>query len=198
MSSVKKRGWIVVSLVLYILSFSVVWAQPPLAAGTFLVATDKIDDGIFKESVVLILRHNAEMTIGVIVNKPSEMQLSRVLPNHALPKSDAQLYFGGPVNPMTVSAMSMTKRPHPSMTPLLDNIYWVPGLRALAHIVEQVKGEERVRAYMGVSTWKGGQLQKELTADSWVVAPVESRLIFSEKPTQIWSKLYARWSGRWL
>lgn len=198
MSNATKYAYIIACIVLSILPFSLAWSQPPLAAGTFLVATDKIDEGMFKESVVLVLRHNAEMTIGVIVNKPSEMQLAKVFPDHGLPESDAKLYFGGPVNPMAVSAMSMTKRPHPSMAPLVDDIYWVPGLRALGHIVTQVKGEERVRAYMGVSSWKSGQLQAELAAGAWLVAPVEGDMVFSEQPATLWSQLYVRWSGRWL
>lgn len=173
-------------------------AQPEPAVGRFLVATENIDKGIFKESVVLLIRHEEKGSMGVIINKPSEMAMARVVPEHNLPKSDANFYFGGPVKPMMVSSLSYTKRGHPSMTPILQDTYWTPGLPALAHIIEQLRGEERTRAYMGVSSWRAGQLSEEIMNGDWLVVTAESEQVLSKSPEGLWSRLYNKWSGDWI
>ncbi len=193
----------IVIIGIFWLLLSVAWvpslmAQTALTSGVFLVATDKIAEGIFEKSVVLVVRHDDAGTVGVMINKPSQMELSRVLPGHGLRESDSKFYLGGPVQPMMVSALNLTGRPHPTMTPLFDDVYWVPGMRALAHIIQQIRGPERIRGYMGLSNWGAGQLAVEIKSGAWLVVPADREMLLSDQPEGVWSKLIARWSGRWI
>src|ERR1700685_2427396 len=79
--------------------------EEQLSAGNLLVASEKLGDQNFAEAVVLILEHDEEAgTLGVIINRRSEIPLSRVFPDIKGASADP-VYLGGPVSVTAVQAL---------------------------------------------------------------------------------------------
>lgn len=73
----------------------------PLGKGIFLVASPALRDPNFRQTVVLLCEHNADGALGFVVNRPTAMSISEVLPQ--VPIMEAQkhvLYAGGPYRPI--------------------------------------------------------------------------------------------------
>ena len=72
--------------------------------GVFLVASPSLNDPNFRETVVLILEHGAQGTLGLILNRATSMLLSEALPEvSALKGTTHRLFAGGPVQPADAS-----------------------------------------------------------------------------------------------
>ena len=66
--------------------------------GKFLIASRQLLDPHFAESVVLLIEYNKNGALGIIINRPSEMKLSAVLPEiEGLEQRPDTIYLGGPV-----------------------------------------------------------------------------------------------------
>src|SRR5262245_38960868 len=109
------------SLLLGIL-FTVVYGAPALAGsefspssvgkGVLLVASPSLNDPNFRQPVVLIVEHNTEGTLGVVLNRSTNVLLAEALPGLAVLKgTQRRLFSGGPVQPTLVLLLSKVKEP---------------------------------------------------------------------------------------
>lgn len=55
----------------------------------------------------------------------------------------------------------------------------------------------RLRLYAGYSGWGAGQLEFEMSQESWIVAPAQLEAVFSESPDQVWSQVLRAMGGRY-
>lgn len=159
-----------------------------IAKGRFLIADPRLTDPNFRESVVLIVRHGSDGTIGIIINRPTAAPLSslRDLP---LPGTAPDLlFFGGPVSPGRISSLIQTG--HPVLeSAVLEEVYFtfdpgeIPGL---------LKESKRFRIYAGYAGWAPGQLEGELDRGDWRLLPGEAALLFEKDPGRIWPELWRR------
>ncbi|MEW5756205.1 MAG: YqgE/AlgH family protein [Pseudomonadota bacterium] len=166
--------------------------------GRLLVATEQVQGTVFKQSVVLLIAHGAGGAAGVILNQPTEMQLSRILPQYQAPLADRVMYRGGPLQPFNLFMLIRTKRTHPTMSAILDDIYVAAGARAFVHIAGQVTADEKLRVYAGLSGWAPGQLEAEIRRGDWLVVPAAAVDVLSDAPQSLWRQLMKQWSGHWI
>ena len=76
------------------------------AAGRFLVARRTLDDPHFRQTVIYLLRHGPSGTVGLIINRPSGLNLSDALSDiDGMDLKSRPLFFGGPVEFNTVSML---------------------------------------------------------------------------------------------
>src|SRR3972149_1354671 len=71
----------------------------PAAKGTFLIAAPSLYDPNFRQTVVLLCEHNDKGSMGVVINRPTELALTEALRQLALPDRDDVIYRGGPGQP---------------------------------------------------------------------------------------------------
>src|SRR3972149_1337269 len=71
----------------------------PAAKGTFLIAAPSLYDPNFRQAVVLLCEHNDKGSMGLVINRPTELVLTEALRPIALPERDDVIYRGGPVQP---------------------------------------------------------------------------------------------------
>ena len=70
----------------------------PLGKGVFLIATPALRDPNFRQTVILVCEHGPEGALGVVLNRPTEMNITEVLPQ--MPVLEGQphrVFCGGPV-----------------------------------------------------------------------------------------------------
>src|SRR4249919_3005889 len=92
--------------------------------GVFLVASPSLKDPNFRQTVVLVLEHGPEGTLGVILNRATELLLSEALPDvRALNGTTHRLFAGGPVQPNIMLLLSRLREPQTDMRPVFDSVY---------------------------------------------------------------------------
>jgi putative transcriptional regulator len=165
-------------------------------AGDLLIASVLLADGVFNQTVVLILDSDEDGALGVIVNEISQTPLEAVLPEWVAAVSEPQMLFhGGPVSPngaiCLASVASLGEEP-PGWRPLFDNV----GLLHLDTPIEIVTGAYRdLRIFAGYAGWAPGQLQSELATGMWHVVRADYDDVFGDHPTELWRAVLRRQGG---
>ena len=155
--------------------------------GVLLVASPSLVDPNFRETVVLIVEHNPQGTLGLILNRSTNVLLSEALPGlTALKGTKHRLFAGGPVQPTIVLLLSKLKEPQADMRSVFDGVYIGGNPEALERIITQAKPADRFRAFAGYAGWAPGQLGLEMLQGSWAVLPPETFNIFDKDPATLW------------
>jgi len=160
--------------------------------GVFLVASPSLNDPNFRQTVVLILQHGSEGTLGLIVNRATDMLLSEALPDVSVLKGTThRLFVGGPVQPNVLLLLSRLKHSQPGMRSVFDDVYVGGAPDALERIIAQAGPAASFRAFAGYAGWAPGQLGLEMLQGSWAVLSAESNL-FDKDPAALWPDSIAR------
>jgi putative transcriptional regulator len=154
--------------------------------GKLLVASPGLMD-FFRRTVVLVLEHNEDGAVGVVLNRPSETLVDEAVPElPVLVDPDEVVHLGGPVGPDSVIVLGRFEDPDEAASIVLDDLGVVdpaidsPDLRA-------------VRVYAGHAGWAPGQLDDELESEAWIVEPAQADDPFDEG--DLWSDVLDRKGG---
>jgi putative transcriptional regulator len=174
-------------------------AESNLSQGMFLVASRKLGDPRFMQSVILLLDYAPGGAMGLIVNRPSGMKLSTLLPEmEGLKARKDTVYIGGPV---AINQMLMLiragKQPEASF-PVLKDIFVSANAKLLERMVKGPGKGETLRVYAGYAGWGSGQLDREVLRGDWYVVPADSKTVFDQAPAEIWPELIERASAQWV
>lgn len=164
----------------------------PLAIkkGTFLIAHPSLMDPNFQQTVVLICEHGEEGTLGLIINRPTELLLSDVLPTIPVLKGTSYvLYAGGPVQPEGVVMLFRVVEAAAHLRKVMERVYLGLNREALERVITQPQPTETFRAYAGYAGWAPGQLEFEMGMGSWAVVPADPASIFDKAPEALWSEM---------
>ncbi len=167
------------------------------APGMFLVARRALDGTHFGQSVVYLIDHGEDGTLGLIVNRQSDISLSEALPEiEDKPATAHALYYGGPVGLPMIFMLVRSESATEGMAHVVDNVYISADRRVLDEILAAKKSASEVRFYIGHSGWTAGQLDFELERDSWHVVAADTDAIFSNETDSLWNRLIERLEPR--
>lgn len=169
----------------------------PTLKGHFLIASPSLRDPNFARAVVLICDHSAEGALGIIINRPSPMTVGEALPDvdGAAECRDA-LFQGGPVQ--TSSVFILHDRLTVGGMPILDEVAFgieIDLLKRLFQDPEALGG--RVRLYAGYAGWGAGQLEFELSQESWIVKKARAEEVFEARGEDAWAAILRDMGGRY-
>ncbi len=161
----------------------------------FLVATTDLSDPVFERSVVLMLPPGVppELVVGLIVNKPTEVEVKKLYPKAASLKGVAdEAFLGGPVEPESPSIVMRGSSAPSNVAHLLDDLYLVTDADLVSGLLENPKPGENMRLIMGRAQWTRDQLHAEIAEGSWYAVPANVDMVFSEDPAKVWKTLVDR------
>jgi putative transcriptional regulator len=160
--------------------------------GRILVATEKLGDPNFRESVVLIIRFDAdEGTLGLIINRRSEVPISRVFPDVTGAKADP-VYLGGPVELGTAQALLRSPSKPDDLTHVTGSVYATGSKDIIEKSVRSGEEPSKFHLYLGYAGWGAGQLEGEMEMGAWSVLRTTPDEIFDEDPGSLWMRLSRR------
>lgn len=137
--------------------------MPDSLRGQLLIASPSLYD-YFRRAVVLVLEHNEQGAMGVVINRVSETPVADAVPDLAqLADDDELVRVGGPVGPQSVVAIGDFEGAPGTLVGslgLIDPDGPAPALR-------------RMRVYAGYAGWGPGQLEGELDQEAWIVEPAQ-------------------------
>lgn len=157
------------------------------SAGKILIAEPLLLDGIFGRSVVFLVEHNNEGSLGYILNKNSGFTIQQLLPNFK--KFSTPVFIGGPVATDTLHFIYKSKEALSNSKKIADEIFWGGDINdILASLKKGFIKEQDVRFFIGYSGWSKNQLNQELNKHFWVVSDIETEQVFEEDAQMLWKR----------
>jgi len=164
-----------------------------LHKGLFLVASRSLMDPNFQETVILLVDHGADGTLGLVINRPTDIPFTEALPEiEALQKLKDTVYVGGPVARYMISLLVRADQSPEDTVQVFDSVYFSHKLAALLHLLEKPQARVTMRAYVGHAGWAAGQLDMEIQRGDWHLASADARSIFDTPAGQVWPTLIDR------
>ncbi len=160
-------------------------------AGSFLISRPELSDPNFDGTLTLILEHDEEGALGVVVNRPSAIAISEVYPEWAgVVNEPAVLFDGGPVETDSLIALGWGANLAGDLPLGIASV----DLEAQVPLVV-ADGLERLRIFAGYAGWGGGQLEGELANGAWWTVPCLVEDLFRPDPEGIWPTVLRRNGG---
>ena len=163
----------------------------------FLIAMPGLEDEAFSKSVIYMCEHSERGALGLIINKPSDINVQGLFDKVELPlrRDDLTLnpvFQGGPVQTERGFVL------HESMMPGSESVYAstmsIPGgleMTTSKDVLEALStgaGPRKVFVSLGYSAWGEGQLELELLDNSWLTVAADLGVIFDTPVEQRYSK----------
>lgn len=155
----------------------------PSLAGHFLIAMPLMTDPNFADSVVYLLTHDEQGSLGVIINRPSGLTLADVLEqlqpeNLGLNESGKQdVFVGGPVQ-SELGFVLHNSGPQFQGTMNFGALSLTSSQDALSAIAHD-QGPAQHLIILGHAGWGAGQLEAELRDNAWLSCPADLEIIFN-------------------
>jgi putative transcriptional regulator len=172
-------------------------AQQDLPAnGLFLIAKPTLRDPNFAKTVILVTQTEDASTVGVIINRPTRLALSQILPREFAPQNYRDpLYFGGPVMREAIVALYRSETvPNAAAFHVLKNIYLTMHGDNIKLLLATPGAQYRL--YAGFSGWAPRQLESEFVRDGWFVLPADEAMLFRKSADGLWEELVERAARR--
>ena len=160
--------------------------------GRLLVATPELTDPNFFRTVLLLLEHGAQGSLGIVLNRPTRAELATTLPDwSALIAEPARFFLGGPVEPQAVIGLGrcLDAPPTEAWQPVLGDVGVVDLQAGPAAAPPSLR---EVRVFNGYAGWGASQLESELIAGGWLVTDAEPGDGFTSSPDALWSRAQRR------
>ena len=153
----------------------------------FLIAMPGLDDEAFAKSVVYMCEHSDRGALGLVINKPSDINLKNLfdkveLSLHREDLTLAPVFQGGPVQTERGFVL------HESMMPGNESVYastmTIPGgleMTTSKDVLEALStgnGPRKIFVSLGYSSWGEGQLESEISDNSWLTVAADPAVIF--------------------
>jgi putative transcriptional regulator len=158
--------------------------------GQLLVATPEIQDPHFAESVIYMVKHDAEGAMGLIINKPiAKGQIDDLLKSSGRKTQGSRksivIHYGGPVGQHQGFLLHTDDYSIDSTTKVSNGIAMTANVKMLEALAGG-KGPRQSLFMLGYTGWAPGQLEAELKINSWFIVPGDKALIFGADADKKW------------
>jgi putative transcriptional regulator len=162
-------------------------------APVLLVSMPQMQDPNFVRTVVLLADYTPHGAFGLVLNRQmAEPAHEVVTTDEPLTiQRDLHLFVGGPVEPTRAWVLTTERELDGDAMEVTDGVY----LSASPHLIKRTLGlppEAGVRIVVGYAGWGPGQLDGELADSAWLLAPVQSDLIFQTPLDAMWETAIRR------
>ncbi len=152
-----------------------------------LIARDALRDPNFADSEVLVMNHLGPAPVGLVINRPTEVPVSRLFPDlKRLQSLPDKVYFGGPVELTSVWFLFRATRAPQHAIQAFGNIYLSANREVLLQLLGRAQPMDDLRIFIGHSGWGPGQLQAEIAEGAWGLARADPEAIFRGKSEHRW------------
>jgi len=162
--------------------------------GKLLLAAPPLVDPNFDRTVVLVLEHGDDGSLGLVLNRPSEDDVDDLLPPwRPFVSGQPVLFDGGPVEEQAIIGLAWVRDlPAGGFADLDEGL----GTLDLSEDPESFGDRlEDLRLFRGYAGWAPGQLEDELVANAWIVVDAHRADPFTPAPDRLWRDVLRRQGG---
>lgn len=162
--------------------------HPDISKGKILISEPFLNDLNFKRTIILLVEHDEEGTLGFILNKPTGYNLNQTL--EEFPNMNSPLLYGGPVHVNAIQFIYRGENLIEGSREILPGLFWGGSFETLKILSDsQALNTKDFRFFMGYSGWSKGQLEDEINSNAWIVTETSISNIFSDEPDKLWTEI---------
>jgi putative transcriptional regulator len=150
----------------------------------FLVAMPTLNDPTFKKSVVYVYEHNEKGAMGMVINKPMQINLGNILKHLGIDsiKDDVitlPVLMGGPVGQEHGFILyQAAKKKQKSIE--------ITASKDMLERIATGKGPNDFLVTLGYAGWTSGQIEQEVARNDWLIVPADPTILFTTPIGQRW------------
>ena len=161
-------------------------------AGQLLVASPQMDDPRFYHAVILVVRHDRNGALGIIINRPVEDRslaslLEALGERNTRVAGSVRIFAGGPVQP-EIGFVLHTPDYHRPETVNIDGRVAMTSSPEVLRDIGNRQGPSKSLVAFGYAGWKSDQLEGELRQRAWLTAADDEKLVFDEDRDKVWEE----------
>lgn len=164
--------------------------------GSLLIAKPFLGDPNFERGVILLCEYNTQGSFGFVLNQVTDLFLGDVLEDTIY--QDIPLHLGGPVEKNTLHFIHRRPDLIHGGAKIMPDVFWggdFEQVRTLLNINKLTADD--VRFFIGYSGWSGGQLENEVTQDSWIITQATSDFLFTTPPADFLREILKNMGGEY-
>lgn len=155
--------------------------------GRILIASPLLNDYHFSRTVILMVNHEENGDMGVVLNKDFRYHISL---NELVPElkeiNSIPVYKGGPVGRDTMFFIHSIEEIKDSL-PLGNGLFLNGDFVQMIHYIKTGNPiSDKVRFYLGYAGWENNQLQKEMEENTWIVSELSQERFFMGNYRDLW------------
>jgi putative transcriptional regulator len=161
----------------------------------FLIAMPTLEDPNFARTVTYVCAHNEEGAMGIVINRPLDIELGEVLSQMQLEARDPaisaqQVFQGGPVHRDRGFIIHRPTKDWGSTIQVTSEIA-ISTSREILAAISQGTGPTDILVALGYAGWGAGQLEREMAQNAWLSGPANLDIIFHLPPEHRWARAAA-------
>lgn len=161
----------------------------------FLIAMPGLTDPLFSRSVTYICDHSEQGAMGIVINQPLDLRLGDVFEQLSIDYhtnlGDSPVLAGGPVNVQRGFVLHRDQGKWESTLRITSEIS-LTASRDIVSAIAREEGPEFAQFALGYAGWSPGQLEEEIAANSWLVVPADTNIMFNTPVEERWAATAAR------
>ena len=153
----------------------------------FLISDPFLQEDYFSRSIIFLCEHNNEGSFGFVINNFISVNLHELDEN--FPEIETQISIGGPIEVNSLYFIHAFGEQIQNSAVISEGIYLGGDFQELSNLIKTEPALiDKVRFFIGYAGWSAGQLQKEITTNSWVTIDIPATSIFKAKTKQNWKR----------
>ena len=161
-----------------------------LGVGKLLVASRGLADPNFAKAVILLVHSDDQGVVGLILNRRTNLALSRVLEGLQGTKDRSDpAYLGGPVQVPAVTALLQSPTKVGGADHIFGGVYLINTKTLFEQTLAARPAPEVFHVYLGYAGWTNDQLRKEVELGAWFIFPGDTDAVFNSDPGSLWPQM---------
>ena len=165
--------------------------------GKILISEPFLRDATFGRSVILLVDHTEEGSMGLVVNKPLPLLLNDIIMEFKY-LDEIPLYKGGPVATDTLFYLHTLAEVSGSIS-ISKGLYLNGDFNEIKkYILQGNKISEHIRFFLGYSGWESNQLHNEIKENTWLVSEEEKSYLMKDDTKDMWRKALEKLGSKYV
>jgi len=164
--------------------------------GHILIAEPFLSGSYFNRSIILLASYSDKGAVGFILNKKVDYPVEDLFAN--FPDFDSEIHIGGPVGTDSIYFIHTLGDTIPGSIIIKENLFWGGDFEALKlQIKLGLVNPQQVRFFLGYSGWDAGQLEEEISQNSWLVADIPQADLMTIDENVMWAQSVRSMGGKY-
>jgi putative AlgH/UPF0301 family transcriptional regulator len=161
-----------------------------LRAGKLLVASRDLGDPNFQRTVILLVQYDAQGVVGLILNRRTNVPISRVLEGFKAAKDRSDpVYLGGPVQTPSVFGLLKSQGKIDGGERVFGTVYLISDKTVFEKTIANRPDPGAFHVYLGYAGWTEAQLRMEVQLGAWFIFPGDVGTVFTADPDSLWPQM---------